>query len=175
MSADASGGPSEPPAPPWRRAASGALNAAYVPVVTCVTSLMLLMAYTTTGAAGEPPARISVANARIFVPPNSETTAAFFDITNSGASDDVLTSVSSPELDDTMLGRRVTEDGAGRMEPLDALTIPAGSRVKMTPYDVDVMVMDPPELKAGDKVRFELWFRGSGRVTVDAVTVPVGL
>ncbi|MFF3557965.1 copper chaperone PCu(A)C [Streptomyces tsukubensis] len=174
MSSAPSTGPRERTSPPWRRAAGGALSAAYVPVVTCVTALMLLTAYTKTGAAGEPPARISVGNARIFVPPNTESTAAFFDITNTGATGDVLTSVSSPELRSTMLGQRVTEDGAGRMEPLDALAIPARSRVNMTPYDVDVMVMDPPKLKAGDKVRFELWFRSSGRVVVDAVTVPLG-
>jgi copper(I)-binding protein len=133
---------------------------------------MLLTAYTTTGAAGEPPARISVSNARVFVPLNSANTAAFFDISNTGAAGDVLKSVSSPELGVTMLGRRVTKDGAGRMEPINSLTIPARSRVKMTPYGVDVMVLDPPKLKAGDKVRFDLWFRNFGQVTVEAVTVP---
>ena len=158
--------------PPWRRATAGALSAALVPVVTCVTALMLLTAYTTTGAAGEPPARISVSNARIYVPPNSENTAAFFDISNTGAAGDVLTSVSSPVLGVTMLGRVVTKDGAGRMEPLDSLTIPARSRVNMTPYGIDVMVLDPPSLKPGDKVRFDLWFRNSGQVTVEAMTVP---
>jgi copper(I)-binding protein len=156
----------------WRGRAGGALSAALVPVVTCVTALMLLTAYTTTGAAGEPPARIRVSNARIFVPPNSENTAAFFDISNTGAADDVLTSVSSPKLGVTMLGQRVTKDGAGRMEPLDSLKIPARSRVNMTPYGVDVMVLDPPKLKVGDKVRFDLWFRNSGQAAVEAVTVP---
>jgi copper(I)-binding protein len=151
---------------------AGALSAALVPVVTCVTALMLLTAYTTTGAAGEPPARINVSNARVFVPLNSANTAAFFDISNTGAAGDVLKSVSSPELGVTMLGRRVTKDGAGRMEPINSLTIPARSRVNMTPYGVDVMVLDPPKLKAGDKVRFDLWFRNFGQVTVEAVTVP---
>ncbi|MFH8800921.1 copper chaperone PCu(A)C [Streptomyces sp. NPDC017936] len=173
MSSASSTDPAERSSPPWRRVTAGALSAALVPVVTCATALALLTAYTTTGAAGEPPARIGVGNARIFVPPNSESTAAFFDISNAGAAGDVLTSVSSPDLGVTMLGRRVTKDGAGRMEPLDALTIPARSRVNMTPYGVDVMVMDPPELKAGDTVRFDLWFRDSGRVSVDAVAVPV--
>ncbi|MCD7438558.1 copper chaperone PCu(A)C [Streptomyces lincolnensis] len=172
MSSAPSTDPAERSRPPWRRVTSGALSAALVPVVTCVTVLMLLTAYTTTGAAGKPPARISVSNARIFVPLNSANTAAFFDITNTGASGDVLKSVSSPELGVTMLGRRVTKDGAGRMEPMDSLTIPARSRVNMTPYGVDVMVLDPPKLKLEDKVRFDLWFRDSGQVTVEAVTVP---
>ncbi|RZU21790.1 copper chaperone PCu(A)C [Streptomyces sp. BK239] len=172
MSSTPSTASAEHPPPPWRRLTAGALNAALVPLVTCVTALMLLTAYTTAGAAGEPPARISVSNARIFVPPNSENTAAFFDITNSGAAGDVLKSVSSPELGVTMLGRRVTKNGAGRMEPLESLTIPARSRVNMTPYGVDVMVMNPPKLKPGDKISFDLWFRDSGQVTVEAVTVP---
>ncbi|MFJ4682717.1 copper chaperone PCu(A)C [Streptomyces sp. NPDC088789] len=172
MSSAPSTDPAERPAPPRRRTTSGALSAAYVPVVTCVTALMLLMAYTATGAAGEPPARISVSNARIFVSSNSVNTAAFFDITNTGPTGDVLKSVSSAELGSTMLGRRVTEDGAGRMEALPSLTIPARSRVTMSPYGVDVMVLDPPKLKVGDVVRFDLWFLGSGRVSVDAVVVP---
>ncbi|MCX5384673.1 copper chaperone PCu(A)C [Streptomyces sp. NBC_00083] len=173
MSAPSSTDPAERSSPPRRRAGAGALSAALVPVVTCVTALLLLTAYTSTGAAGDAPARISVSNARIFVPPNSENTAAFFDISNTGATGDVLTSVSSPRLGGVMLGRRVTKDGAGHMEPLDSLPIPARGRVQMTPYGVDVMVEDPPELKAGDKVRFDLRFRDSGQVTVEAVTVPV--
>lgn len=172
MSSVSSTDAAERSAPPSRRMSAGALSAALVPVVTCATALMLLTAYTTTGAAGDPPARISVGNARIFVPPNSENTAAFFDISNTGTAGDVLTSVSSTELGVTMLGQRVTKDGAGRMEPLDSLTIPARSRVNMTPYGVDVMVLDPPKLKVGDTVRFDLWFRNSGQVTVEAVTVP---
>lgn len=173
MSSASSTDSAERSAPPSRRRkTAGALSAVLLPVATCATTLMLLTAYTTTGAAGEPPARISVGNARIFVPPNSENTAAFFDISNTGTADDVLTSVSSPELGVTMLGRRVTKDGAGRMEPLDSLRVPARSRVNMTPYGVDVMVLDPPKLKAGDTVPFDLWFRTSGRVTVEAVAVP---
>lgn len=173
MSSAPSTDSTERSSPSWRRLTAGALSAARVPVVTCVTALTLLTAYTATGAAGEPPARISVSNARIFVPPNSESTAAFFDISNTGAADDVLTSVSSPRLGVTMLGQRVTKDGAGHMKPLDSLEIAARSRVKMTPYGVDVMVLDPPKLKAGDKVRFDLWFRSSGQVPVEAVTVPL--
>jgi copper(I)-binding protein len=157
---------------PWHRLTGSALRAALVPLGTCVAALLLLTAYTATGAAGEPPARISVSNGRIFMPSNSASTAAFFDITNTGAAEDTLESVSSPALGVTMLGRRVTKNGAGRMESLQALTIPARSRVNMTPYTVDVMVLDPPSLKPGDKVPFDLWFRSSGRVRVDAVTVP---
>ncbi|MEZ3181818.1 copper chaperone PCu(A)C [Streptomyces pimonensis] len=174
MSSASSTDSAENPSSPWHRLTGGALRAVLVPLGTCVAVLLLLTAYTATGAAGEPPARISVSNGRIFMPSNSTSTAAFFDISNTGAGEDTLESVSSPDLGVTMLGRRVTKDGAGHMESLEALTIPARSRVNMTPYTVDVMILNPPSLRPGDKVPFDLWFRSSGRVRVDAVAVPPG-
>jgi copper(I)-binding protein len=158
--------------PPWRRPVGGALRAALVPLGACVAALVLLTAYTATGAAGDPPARISVGNGRIFLSANSVSTAAFFDITNIGAAADTLESVSSPSLRVTMLGRNVSKNGTGRMEPTGPLVIPARSSVRMTPFTVDVMVLDPPELNLGDRIRVDLWFRTSGQITVDAVTVP---
>ncbi|MBR8642804.1 copper chaperone PCu(A)C [Streptomyces tuirus] len=154
------------------RLTGGAVRAALVPLGTCVAALLLLTAYTATGAAGDPPPRISVSNGRIFMPSNPQSTAAFFDISNTGAAEDVLESVSSPELGITMFNRRVTKDGAGRMESLNTIRIPAGGVVRMSPYSVDVMIYDPPKLKPGDKVPFDLWFRYSGRVRVDAVATP---
>lgn len=172
MSPTSSTDSAERSAPAWRRLTGGALRAALIPVGTCAAVLLLLTGYTATGAAGEAPPKISVSNGRIFVPPNSSSTAAFFDISNTGAAEDTLESVSSPQLGVTMLGRRVVKDGAGRMESIRSLEIPARSRVKMTPFSVDVMVLDPPSLKPGDRVSFDLWFRVSGRVRVEAVTVP---
>lgn len=162
----------EAAAPSWRGRATGALRAALVPVAACAAALLLLTAYTATGAAGEPPPRISVSNGRIFVPLNGANTAAFFDITNTGAAGDTLMSVSSPSLRVTMLGRNVSKNNAGRMEPIDSLAIPARSEVRMTPFTVDVMVLDPPQLSTGNRIRVDLWFRLSGQVTVDAVAVP---
>ncbi|RPF36898.1 copper chaperone PCu(A)C [Streptomyces sp. TLI_185] len=167
-----SGASPEGPAPSWRSRAIGALRTALVPVLACTAALLLLTAYTTTGAAGEPPARISVSNGRIFVPLNNASTAAFFDIKNTGAAGDTLESVSSPSLRIAMLGRNVSKNGVGRMEPTESLTIPARSEVRMTPFTVDVMVLDPPQLSVGNKIRVDLWFRTSGQMTVDAVAVP---
>ncbi|MFD5542309.1 copper chaperone PCu(A)C [Streptomyces sp. NPDC127079] len=160
------------PASPWRHGVTGALRAALVPLVACAAALLLLTAYTTTGAAGDPPARISVGNGRIFAPLNAATTAAFFDITNTGAAADTLESVSSPSLRVAMLGRNVSKDGTGRMEPVQSLVVPARSEVRMTPFTIDVMVLDPPLLNVGDTISVDLWFRTSGRITVEAQTVP---
>ncbi|MEU5594330.1 copper chaperone PCu(A)C [Streptomyces sp. NPDC020298] len=159
-------------APAWRSRTTGALRAALVPVIACTAALLLLTAYTSTGAAGEPAARISVSNGRIFVPLNNASTAAFFDIRNTGAAGDTLTSVSSPSLRIAMLGRNVSKNGVGHMEPTGSLAIPARSEVRMTPFTVDVMVPDPPLLSVGNRIRVDLWFRTSGQITVDAVAVP---
>ncbi|MEV7395026.1 copper chaperone PCu(A)C [Streptomyces sp. NPDC091215] len=160
------------PASPWRHRFTGTLRAALVPLVACTAALLLLTAYTTTGAAGDPPARISVGNGRIFAPLNAATTAAFFDIRNTGAAADTLESVSSPSLRITMLGRNVSKNGTGRMEPVKSLVIPARSEVRMTPFTVDVMVLDPPRLSVGNTIRVDLRFRTSGRITVETETVP---
>ncbi|MFF3334544.1 copper chaperone PCu(A)C [Streptomyces sp. NPDC002888] len=61
---------------------------------------------------------------RIFAPLDAATTAAFFDITNTGAAADTLESVSSPSLGVAMLGRNVSKNGTGRMEPVESLVIP---------------------------------------------------
>ncbi|MFC0598093.1 copper chaperone PCu(A)C [Streptomyces palmae] len=137
-----------------------------------MTALVLLDAYTATGAAGDPAARISVANGRVFVPLSTESTAAFFGISDTGACEDLLESVSSTSLRVTVPSRNVSKDGVGRMEAAGPLTIPARSRVRLTPFDVGIMVLDPPKPNAGDRVGIDLWFRSSGLVHSEAVVVP---
>ncbi|MCS0637595.1 copper chaperone PCu(A)C [Streptomyces sp. LP05-1] len=154
------------------RPAVRALRPALVPLGACLVTLLLLTAYTATGAAGTGPARIAVTRGRVFVPPNSERTSAYFDIGNTGAGADTLELVSSPALGSVMVSRRLVANGAGRMVSAGPLTIPAGGAVRMSPYDVNVMITYPPALEPGDKVPFDLWFRASGRIRVDAVVVP---
>ncbi|MFI9100597.1 copper chaperone PCu(A)C [Streptomyces fildesensis] len=152
----------------------GAVRAALVPVATCVAVLALLTAYTTTGAAGEPPARIAVTDARVFRPTNTEATAAFFTLRNSGGTDDILLSVDSPVLGPAMLTRTVVRDGAGRMTPAGPVAVRAHSAVTMDPAGLDVMIPRPPRLPLGERVPFVLRFRDSGDVRVEAVVVRPG-
>lgn len=155
-------------------AVPGPLRAALVPVATCVAVLALLTAYTTTGAAGEPPARISVTDARVFRPTNTEATAALFTIRNSGGTADTLLSVDSPVLGAAMLTRTVVRDGGGRMAPAGPVTVPAHGAVTMDPAGLDVMIQRPPQLPLGERVPFVLHFRNSGDVHVEAVVVRPG-
>ncbi|MEV0219541.1 copper chaperone PCu(A)C [Streptomyces sp. NPDC050704] len=171
----ASAAPADRPAPLWRRlAASGAVRSALIPTGTCAAVLLLLTAYTATGAAGDPPQKISVSDGRIFQPADSANTAAFFYIRNTGGDKDTLESVSSLDLGVTVLARTVSENGESRTKSIDPVTVPAGGSLRMDPSTIKVTVLDPPSLELGEKVRFDLWFQNSGRVRVTAVTVSPG-
>jgi copper(I)-binding protein len=165
----------DPPRPLWRRLVeSGAVRSALVPVGTCVAVLLLLSAYTAVGAAGEPPGVIEVNGARVFQPDGSANTMAFFSLTNAGGAEDVLESVSSPDLGVTVLARTAWENGKSRMELVGPVALPAGGSLRMDPSTVRVAVLDPPDLELGEEIRFDLWFRDSGRTEATAVTVNPG-
>ncbi|GGK51757.1 copper chaperone PCu(A)C [Streptomyces flaveus] len=171
----ASAASAERPAPLWRRlATSGAVRSALVPTGTCAAVLLLLSAYTATGAAGDPPENISVSDGRVFQPTGAAITTAFFYIRNTGGAKDTLESVSSVDLGLTMLARTVTENGENDTEPIGPVTVPAGGSLRMDPSTIKVAVLDPPKLELGKKVRFILWFRNSGQVKATAVTVSPG-
>ncbi|MFJ8469714.1 copper chaperone PCu(A)C [Streptomyces swartbergensis] len=126
--------------------------------------------YTATGAAGDPPPRIEVVEARIIAPMGARSTAAYFEIRNTGSSPDTLQYADSPDLGISIIRRTVRRTGTGRTEPAWAVDVPAGGTVRMTPGGLGVVILDPPALKPGQSVRYNLWFRYSGRV---GVRVPV--
>ncbi|MEU2913899.1 copper chaperone PCu(A)C [Streptomyces massasporeus] len=148
----------------------GALRAAVVPLGACCAALALLTVYTATGAAGDPPPRIEVVDARIIAPMGARSTAAYFEIRNTGSSPDTLQYADSPDLGISIIRRTVRRTGTGRTEPAWAVDIPAGGTVLMAPGGLGVVILDPPALKPGQSVRYKLWFRYSGKV---GVRVPV--
>ncbi|QDQ14190.1 copper chaperone PCu(A)C [Streptomyces spectabilis] len=154
----------------------GGLLAALAPVVAAALTLGGLSAWVAAGAAGGP-ARISVTDGRVFLPYGSVAeTAAFFRITNSGDSDDVLESVRSPQAVDVMLSRTVEREGANveSMRMVESATVPAGRRITMKPDGLDVMLRPERALRLGAEVPFVLRFRHSGEVRVTAVVVRPG-
>ncbi|MPY61634.1 copper chaperone PCu(A)C [Streptomyces spongiae] len=148
----------------------GGLRAAAAPVGACFAALALLVGYTATGAAGDPPPRIEVVAARIIAPMGARSTAAYFEIRNTGASPDTLRFADSPELGISVIRRTARRTGTGRTEPAWAVSVPAGGTVRMAPGGLGVVILDPPALKPGQTVRYNLWFRHSGKVSVE---VPV--
>lgn len=145
---------------------TGALRAAAVPLSACGAALALLTGYTATGAAGGPPPRIEVVDARIMAPTGARSTAAYFEIRNTGSSPDTLQYADSPELGISIIRRTVRRTGTGPTEPARAVDVPAGGTVRMAPGGLAVVILDPPALKPGQTVRYNLWFRYSGKVGV---------
>ncbi|MFF1300366.1 MULTISPECIES: copper chaperone PCu(A)C [unclassified Streptomyces] len=138
-------------------------------------ALGLLVAYTATGAAGEAPPRITVVDARIIAAaPDSDSTAACFEVRNAGSSKDTLRYADSTELGVSVLRRAVRRTGTGRTDPVWAVDVPAGGTVRMAPGGLGVVILDPPELRAGQTLPYTMWFRQSGRVVVRA-TVTEGV
>ncbi|MFK0019710.1 copper chaperone PCu(A)C [Streptomyces sp. NPDC090798] len=143
------------------------LRAVAPPLGASCGALALLLAYTATGAAGDPPPRITVVDAHIIaVPAGSVSTAAYFEIRNTGPAKDTLLFADSPKLGVSVLRRTVRRTGTGRTDPVWAVDVPAGGTVRMAPGGLGVVILDPPVLKAGQKVPYLLWFRRNGKVTV---------
>ncbi|MGW1364982.1 copper chaperone PCu(A)C [Streptomyces chartreusis] len=131
--------------------------------------MALLVAYTATGAAGDPPPRIRVVDALIVAASaGSGSTRAYFEIRNTGPSKDTLLYADSPELGVSMLRRTVGRDGTEIADPVRALDVPAGGTVRMAPGGVGVVILDPPALTVGQEVPYFLWFEQSGMVSVRA-------
>ncbi|WP_030024402.1 copper chaperone PCu(A)C [Streptomyces monomycini] len=151
------------------------LRSAAAPLLAGVLTLGCLTAWTVTGNAGTPP-RLTVADGHILTASNTEATAAFFTISNTGTTADELTGVTGPAgLRRAMVGRDVeVAEGAHRMEMAGAVTVPARGELRMAPTGLDVMVSPPPRLAPGDRLTFTLHFRHSGPVTAQAVAVRPG-
>ncbi|MFI6350404.1 copper chaperone PCu(A)C [Streptomyces sp. NPDC050560] len=145
------------------------------PVAVFAVAVLALLLYTATGAAGAPPARIEVTRARVLLPSNTQSTAALFDIRNTGESADTLLAVESPRLGTGMLAHTVVAEGAGHMRPVAGVRVPPGATVSLAPHGVDAMLPVPDRrLVPGEHVELTLRFAGSGTVRVRAVVVPPG-
>ncbi|MGQ4384779.1 copper chaperone PCu(A)C [Streptomyces sp. SAS_270] len=142
------------------------------PLGASVGALALLAGYAANGAAGEPPPRIRVVDARVIAAPaGSGATRAYFEIRNTGPSKDTLLYADSPELGISILRRTVSRNGSELTDSVRAVEVPAGGTVRMTPGGLMVGILDPPVLKAGQQVPYLLWFKQSGKVAVRATVV----
>ncbi|WFB06493.1 copper chaperone PCu(A)C [Streptomyces sp. LX-29] len=150
------------------------VRTALAPVAAFAVALGGLTAWTAAGAAGTP-AELSVTRARMLLPSNPDITAAFFDIRNEGGADDELVRITSPATDGRiMLSRNIDRNGVGTMRMVESTTVPADDTLRMSTSSVDVMVDDPPPLRAGDRMPFTLHFRDSDPIRVEALVVPAG-
>ncbi|WP_461297548.1 copper chaperone PCu(A)C [Streptomyces harbinensis] len=102
-----------------------------------------------------------------------DTTGVFFDLTNTGGSDDQLLEVRT-EHGRAMFSDRELATGSGRMIMIPRITVPAGTTLEMSPFTPNVMLSLDRPLVEGERLDFVLRFQQSGDLPVTAVVIPPG-
>jgi copper(I)-binding protein len=154
-------------------------RAAAGPVACAAVLIGLLSAWVATGGAGGTiiPVRIQIAQAAVpmrsypgaGIPSGPAST--FLTIWNPTGQPDELLSVRSPVARDIVLRRSSGPEDPG--SPVAGLVIPARTRVTLTPFGNDVILIDPVRFERNSTVPLTLTFRHAGQVTVTAdVTAP---
>ncbi|MEW1913320.1 copper chaperone PCu(A)C [Kitasatospora sp. NPDC085895] len=147
------------------------------PAAAVTAALVLLSAWTSAGRAGRPEPVVA-GEGRILVPVAGAVrpvaTAAFFVLRNPGDVPDELTGASWGPTGRVVLKRHVHRGATGSWEPVAGLAVPARAEVRMSPEGVDLLVVRPPALRAGERVEFTLHFRHGPDVRVRAVAVAPG-
>ncbi|WP_399896289.1 copper chaperone PCu(A)C [Streptomyces sp. BBFR51] len=157
-----------------RRLADTAL-AALAPVAACGVALGGLTAWAGAGGAGSPTVRIDVSYGRVFLPFGATTeTSAYFDITNTGDTEDRLVAVAYSGREAGLSRHVMTPSGAASKKSLDSVDVSAGDTLSMSPHGVDVTLTARPGWRTGDLVRFTLRFERRGSVDALAVVTPPG-
>lgn len=117
-------------------------------------------------------ADVAVTDAAVPVPASEDTAAVYLTITNSGGTDDVLLSVSTPSAALTHLHKSsVDAEGRATMEAIGTLKIPADTTVKLSPGGLHLMMSKPRPLATGDTVELTLTFKESGTKRVAAKVI----
>ncbi|WP_316527841.1 copper chaperone PCu(A)C [Kitasatospora brasiliensis] len=153
--------------------ASERLKTVAPPVGAALLALVLLTGWTAVGGAGR--ARpVEAGPGWVLLPTAgaSSATAAFFTIRNPGDVPDELTGAAWEFGGRITPKRHLHQGAAGRWEPVAALPVPGGGELRMTPEDADLVIADPPPLRAGQWVEFTLTFRHSPPLRLGAQVLP---
>ncbi|MER7752556.1 copper chaperone PCu(A)C [Kitasatospora sp. NPDC097643] len=145
------------------------------PVGAAALALALLTGWTAVGGAGR--SRPVEAGAGSVLLPSAgaaSATAAFFTVRNPGDVPDELTGASWEFGGRITLKRHLHQGAAGRWEPVAALPVPGRGALTMSPEDADLVIADPPPLRAGQWVEFTLSFRHSPQLRLRAEVLPPG-
>jgi len=90
-------------------------------------------------------------------PPNAPALAAYFIIENKSSQTIRIVDSHSSAFDMTMIHNTVIEDGVAKMLHMDALEVPANSRVELAPLGTHMMLMRPEQaLSVGDEISITL-------------------
>jgi periplasmic copper chaperone A len=106
-------------------------------------------------------------------PPTSAVNAAYMQIANPSAKEQVITGASSPQFDAVEIHRTEIVDGMARMLPQERLVIPANGHVSLEPNGLHLMLIQAKQaLKAGEHVEINLRLDGGATQKVDAEVRP---
>lgn len=143
------------------------------PVGAAALALVLLTGWTAVGGAGRTRA-VEAEPGWVLLPTAgaSAATAAFFTVRNPGDVPDELTGASWEFGGRIVPKRHLHQGAAGRWEPASALPVPGRGELRMSPEDADLMITDPPPLRAGQWVEFTLTFRHSPPLRLGAQVLP---
>ncbi|MGV9264162.1 copper chaperone PCu(A)C [Kitasatospora sp. NPDC003701] len=145
------------------------------PVAAAAVALALLSGWTAVGGAGrQRPVEAGPGWVLLPTTGGATATAAFFTVRNPGDIPDELTGASWEFGGRVTLKRHRHQGAAGRWEPAATLPVPERGELVMSPEDADLMIVDPPGLRAGQWVEFTLSFRNSPDLRVRAEVVPPG-
>lgn len=116
-------------------------------------SVLLLILLLAACGAPEPPLVIS--ELEISRPmPGMQMSAGYFEITNNTDETTRITRVSSPQFEAVEVHETTVTDGISRMRELDALVIPARSRVVLERGGKHLMLMRPRDLQDSVTLQF---------------------
>jgi copper(I)-binding protein len=100
----------------------------------------------------------------------SEVTAGYLEITNSGKTDDALVAASSPVAGRVEIHTMKMDGGIMQMRKLEKLDVPAGKTVALAPGGDHLMFFELKQtLKKGESVPVTLTFKKSGEQKISAV------
>jgi copper(I)-binding protein len=150
-------------------------RAALAPVICAALLIGLLSAWVATGGAGTVSrVTIRVSQAAVTLPSSASPgqAATYLTVTNLGGPDTLLSARSASAS--RVIFVRHAGSAAGPGTAVRSLAIPAHSTLSLSPFGLDIVLLDPGPLTVGATVPLVLTFRNAGRVTVDAAVTPPG-
>ena len=128
-----------------------------------VNTVLLTVLFTLISPAliqAEEPVSIEISDAWIQeAPPTVSVLAGYGTIKNNSKQTLSLVSVSSPDFSSAEIHRSIVKNDIVSMQKQDALSIPAGGSVELTPGDYHVMLFNPVKpLRSGDTAEVILGF-----------------
>lgn len=103
-------------------------------------------------------------------PVNSDITALYFDIQNSGSSEDRVVSINTPISDSAEIHNTIIDSrGIAKMVRLEEVKIASNNSLKFAPGGMHVMLIGlNKEIRAGEEYQININFKNSGTKTVTA-------